>query len=282
MNIKESESNAIPVTSLHAAHKAYLTLLEKSAVKGQSWCIVHSAKVPPLADKWSGTALGLKSRFPQMTFSVISRRSSFISSPSLNKILQESHDTQKIQTTFDSTLENLPKRDLYLYLPNHQPLDLFAPLANSKTGFVNVDRHTLQHKRYANVFALGSAASLNVPTSIVSCALQANILVENMLTYARTPEAPYLPALYNGATQLSFVKDLSSMWHFKFQYDSTLVKQGPRYMFGWNHTKDHWSSAMYVTSILPRLYWYGVVKGIWFGPTWFWRPKYEIHRSDRI
>jgi sulfide:quinone oxidoreductase len=55
--------------------------------------------------------------------------------------------------------------------------------ARSRTaaGWVDVHKHTLQHVRYPDVFALGDASSL--PTSRTGAAIrkQAPVLVENLL-----------------------------------------------------------------------------------------------------
>ncbi|MCK9521073.1 MAG: NAD(P)/FAD-dependent oxidoreductase, partial [Dehalococcoidia bacterium] len=55
-----------------------------------------------------------------------------------------------------------------------------SPLANGD-GWVDVDKHTLRHTRYANVFGLGDASSL--PTSKTGAAVrkQAPVLVKNLV-----------------------------------------------------------------------------------------------------
>ena len=55
-----------------------------------------------------------------------------------------------------------------------------SPLA-SETGWVEVDKHSLQHVRYPNIFSLGDASSL--PTSKTGAAVrkQAPVLVKNLM-----------------------------------------------------------------------------------------------------
>lgn len=55
-----------------------------------------------------------------------------------------------------------------------------SPLANAD-GWIDVHKHSLQHMRFPNIFALGDASSL--PTSRTGAAIrkQASVLVENLL-----------------------------------------------------------------------------------------------------
>jgi len=55
-----------------------------------------------------------------------------------------------------------------------------SPLA-AESGFVEVDKHTLQHVRFANVFSLGDVSGM--PNSKTAAAVrgQAPVLVANLL-----------------------------------------------------------------------------------------------------
>jgi sulfide:quinone oxidoreductase len=59
-----------------------------------------------------------------------------------------------------------------------------SPLANA-AGWVDVDKHTLQHTRYKNIFGAGDASSL--PTSRTGAAVrkQAPVVVGNLLAAMR-------------------------------------------------------------------------------------------------
>ncbi|MBE3564080.1 MAG: NAD(P)/FAD-dependent oxidoreductase [Hydrogenibacillus schlegelii] len=82
-----------------------------------------------------------------------------------------------------------------------------SPLA-SAAGWVDVDKHTLQHTRHPNVFALGDVA--DGPTSKTGAAIrkQAPVLVENVLHFLRGEP---LTACYNGYSSCPFVTGIGRL-----------------------------------------------------------------------
>jgi sulfide:quinone oxidoreductase len=127
-----------------------------------------------------------------------------------------------------------------------------SPLANAD-GWVDVDRATLQHTRYANVFALGDASSL--PTSKTGAAIrkQAPVLVKNLLAaIAKKP----LPASYDGYTACPLVTGYGKLVMAEFDYNLT-----PRETFRIDQSKERRSMYLFKQYVLPALYWRGIMKG---------------------
>lgn len=127
-----------------------------------------------------------------------------------------------------------------------------SPLANAD-GWVEVDKVTLQHPRYANVFALGDASSL--PTSKTGAAVrkQAPVLVKNLL--AAMAEKP-LPASYDGYTACPLVTGYGKLVMAEFDYNLT-----PRETFRIDQSKERRSMYLFKQYVLPALYWRGIMKG---------------------
>jgi sulfide:quinone oxidoreductase len=127
-----------------------------------------------------------------------------------------------------------------------------SPLANDH-GWCEVDKHTLRHPRYRDVFALGDAAGL--PTSKTGAAIrkQAPVLVRNLLESirGRTPDASY-----DGYTSCPLVTGYGRMVLAEFDYDSK-----PRESFPFDQSKERYSMWLLKTQVLPRLYWYGMLRG---------------------
>lgn len=127
-----------------------------------------------------------------------------------------------------------------------------SPLANSD-GWVEVDRDTLQHKRFANVFSLGDCSSL--PTSKTGAAVrkQAPVIVKNLRA---AMNGQPLTAKYDGYTSCPVVTGYGSLILAEFDYDHK-----PAETFPFDQSKERWSMWLLKKYVLPLLYWKGMLKG---------------------
>jgi sulfide:quinone oxidoreductase len=120
-------------------------------------------------------------------------------------------------------------------------------------GWVDVDKYTLQHTRYPNVFSLGDAS--NLPTSKTAAAIrkQAPVLVENLFA---TMAGEHAESRYDGYTSCPLVTGYDSLILAEFDYD----KQ-PAETFPFNQAQERFSMMMLKKHALPNLYWHGMLKG---------------------
>lgn len=127
-----------------------------------------------------------------------------------------------------------------------------SPLANAD-GWVDVDKETLRHVRYPNVFSLGDASSL--PTSKTGAAVrgQAPILVANLLAALR---GEALPASYDGYTSCPLVTGYGKLIMAEFDYD-----KNPEETFPVDQRKERYSMYLVKKWLLPFMYWHGMLKG---------------------
>ncbi len=127
-----------------------------------------------------------------------------------------------------------------------------SPLAN-EAGWVDVDKVTLQHKRYPNIFALGDASGL--PTSKTGAAIrkQAPVLVANLLAYRS--DRP-LTVRYDGYTSCPLVTRRGRLILAEFDYDLK-----PKESFPFNQAKERYSMWLLKRYLLPALYWHGMLRG---------------------
>lgn len=144
--------------------------------------------------------------------------------------------------------------DILHVTPPMGPPDFIArsPLADH-AGWVDVDKYTLQHVRYANVFGLGDSSSL--PTSKTGAAIrkQAPVVVKNLRSLmAGRP----LTAKYNGYTSCPVVTGYGKMVLAEFDYD-----KNPAESFPFNQAKERWTMWLFKKYFLPLMYWYGMLKG---------------------
>jgi sulfide:quinone oxidoreductase len=116
-----------------------------------------------------------------------------------------------------------------------------------------VDRITLQHTRYANIFSLGDSSGL--PTSKTGAAIrkQAPVLVDNLLA---AMAGQSLQASYNGYTSCPLVTGYGKLVLAEFDYDGK-----PQETFPFDQSKERWSMYMLKRYILPWMYWTKILPG---------------------
>lgn len=127
-----------------------------------------------------------------------------------------------------------------------------SPLANA-AGWIDVDKNTLQHVRYANIFGLGDASSL--PTSRTGAAIrkQAPILVANLLALINNKS---MVASYNGYTSCPIVTAYGKLVLAEFDYNNKPIETFP-----FDQSKERWSMYQLKRKILPWLYWNEILPG---------------------
>lgn len=128
-----------------------------------------------------------------------------------------------------------------------------SPLAG-EGGWVEVDRATLRHPRYPNVFSLGDASSL--PTSKTGAAVrgQAPVLVENLLATIAGGEPT---AAYDGYTACPLVTGYGRLVMAEFDYDLNPTPTFPLI----DSAKERWSMYQLKRYLLPQFYWHGMLRG---------------------
>lgn len=127
-----------------------------------------------------------------------------------------------------------------------------SPLANS-AGWVDVNKYSLQHMLYSNIFSLGDAAGL--PTSKTGAAIrkQAPVLVENLIAVMNGQPSV---AQYNGYTSCPLLTGYGKLVLAEFDYENT-----PQETFPFDQSKERWSMYALKKYILPWLYWAKILPG---------------------
>ncbi len=127
-----------------------------------------------------------------------------------------------------------------------------SPLANA-AGWVDVDKNTLQHLRYNNVFSLGDAAGLPISKTGAAIRKQAPVVVANLLDMmAGRP----FTAAYLGYTSCPLVTGYGKLVLAEFDYDNI-----PMETFPFDQSKERWSMYQLKKQVLPRMYWGAILKG---------------------
>jgi len=131
-----------------------------------------------------------------------------------------------------------------------------SPLsAGDAAGYVEVDKHTMQHVRYPNVFGLGDAGS--TPNSKTGAAIrkQAPVVVDNVDAFLNNGP---LRASYDGYSSCPIVTSSHSMLLAEFDYDLNLEPTFPLL----NPTTPHRAYWYLKKYGLPFMYWNLMLKGL--------------------
>lgn len=131
-----------------------------------------------------------------------------------------------------------------------------SPLSTGDAGgYVDIDKHTMQHVRYPNVFSLGDAGSS--PNSKTGAAIrkQAPVVVANIEAYLARRQ---LQACYNGYGSCPIVTSSRAMLLAEFDYDLNITPSLPLL----DPTKPHRSYWYLKKYGLPFMYWNLMLKGL--------------------
>ena len=127
-----------------------------------------------------------------------------------------------------------------------------SPLAGPG-GWLELDKHTLQHPRWPNVFGLGDASSL--PTSKTGAAVraQSKVVAENLqaLLAGREPAARY-----DGYTACPIITGYRRLILAEFDYDLQ-----PQETFPFDQSKERYSMWLLKKHGLPAFYWHRMLRG---------------------
>lgn len=171
-----------------------------------------------------------------------------------NLVEIRSGSKEAVYRHMDTDEEIVIKYDMIHVTPPMSAPDFVSSseLAN-EAGWVDVDKHTLQHTRFANVYALGDASSL--PTSKTGAAIrkQAPVLVANLLSAMKQQPAT---ASYDGYTSCPVVTGYDSLVLAEFDYSGQ-----PAETFPFDQSQERFSMFMLKKFGLPALYWHGMLRG---------------------
>lgn len=182
--------------------------------------------------------------------------------------LKANHNLKEIkgdrqEAVFDVTTDGGVEEVTIKYDMIHVTPPMSAPdfIKNSKLagtegaskGWVDVDKYTLQHTVYPNVFSLGDASSL--PTSKTAAAIrsEAPVLVQNLLSVMASKS---LDKQYDGYACCPLITGYGKVILAEFDYDKK-----PMPSFPLDPTKERYSMWLLKKYGLPFLYWNRMLKG---------------------
>jgi sulfide:quinone oxidoreductase len=159
--------------------------------------------------------------------------------------------------TNDVIIGKSMKYDLLHVVPPQSAPDFVkqSELADASTplGWVEVNKHTFQHTRFANVFSCGDVC--NAPASRTGAAIrkQAPVMVDHILAFLNGTQAT---SSYDGYSACPIPTSYGRLMLAEFDYNNK-----PTMTFPINQAKPRRSMWLLKKYILPWLYWHRILQG---------------------
>ncbi|XP_022442892.1 sulfide:quinone oxidoreductase, mitochondrial isoform X2 [Monodon monoceros] len=179
----------------------------------------------------------------------------------------------------EAVFENLDKPgetqvisyDMLHVTPPMSPPDVLktSPVADA-AGWVDVDKDTLQHKRYPNVFGIGDCTNLPTSKTAAAVAAQSGIL-DRTISLIMKNQTPVKK--YDGYTSCPLVTGYNRVILAEFDYNAQ-----PLETFPFDQSKERLSMYLMKADMMPFLYWNVMLRGYWGGPA-FLRKLFHLGRS---
>lgn len=138
-----------------------------------------------------------------------------------------------------------------------------SPLAD-QAGYVDVDKVTLRHARYPNVFGLGDGASTPNAKTAAAVRKQAPIVAVNALAVLDGREPT---ARYDGYGSCPLTVEKGKILLAEFGYEGRLLPSFPKLLI--DPEKPSRLAWLLKSEVLPWIYWNGMLKG----REWLVRPQ---------
>ncbi|KAF9959141.1 hypothetical protein BGZ72_010270 [Mortierella alpina] len=160
------------------------------------------------------------------------------------------------------TTLTLPYDFLHVTPPMGPPDFVKSSLLSNADGWVDVDKDTLRHNKFANVYALGDCSSLPTSKTAAAIAAQSAVLKNNLLGDIFGDKEV---AKYDGYTSCPLVTGSDKLILAEF---SGYTGQ-PQETFPFDQSKERYSTYFLTKEVIPEIYWKYMVKGSWDGPAKF-------------
>ncbi len=127
-----------------------------------------------------------------------------------------------------------------------------SPLVN-EAGWVDVDKYTLRHNKYPNIFGIGDATSTPNAKTGAAVRKQAPVLVKNLLAVMKNRK---LTGTYNGYGSCPLVTGVGKLILAEFDYNNE-----PQESFPFDQARERFSMYQLKKRVLPWMYWNKILKG---------------------
>ncbi|XP_054287912.1 sulfide:quinone oxidoreductase, mitochondrial-like [Macrosteles quadrilineatus] len=166
---------------------------------------------------------------------------------------------RNIDLPYPSDVEIVEFEMLHAVPPMSAPAVLKkTPQLTDGEGFLSIDKETLRHIKFKNIFGVGDCTNLPTAKTAAAVSVQVGVLGRNLAAVMKNKEPT---SKYNGYSSCPLVTSLNRGILAEFDYDSQ-----PLESFPFDQGKERYMSFLLKKDIMPMLYWHGLLKGRWNGP----------------
>ncbi|XP_067003307.2 sulfide:quinone oxidoreductase, mitochondrial isoform X2 [Anabrus simplex] len=127
------------------------------------------------------------------------------------------------------------------------------------TGFLEINKNTLQHLRFPNVFGIGDCTNLPTSKTAAAAAAQCGVLRESLSAALAGRDVPDVK--YNGYTSCPLVTGYGRCILAEFDYNLQ-----PMETFPVDQGVERYSMYAMKAYAMPHVYWHLLLNGYWEGP----------------
>jgi sulfide:quinone oxidoreductase len=170
------------------------------------------------------------------------------------------HNHHDVQTSEENGLVGIHFDMLHLAPPQTAPDFIRNSNLVNDAGWVEVDKGTLQHKRFNNIFSLGDVAALPTAKTGAAVRKQVPVVIENISRLMASQAVS--DKTYNGYSSCPLVTGYGKMVLAEFDYDSNFTPDPKlKQMFISDSSKEDRRLWWLKKYMLPYLYWNKMMKG---------------------
>ncbi|MGB3750476.1 MAG: FAD/NAD(P)-binding oxidoreductase [Arcobacteraceae bacterium] len=133
----------------------------------------------------------------------------------------EENIKQKIHTTVEKEFDFI-----HVTPPMKAPDEIGNSKLGSSKGWVPVNKETMQHVKYPNVFALGDIAAVPMGKTGGSARQQYKVVVNNVISMMEKGEIPATNLKYDGYTVCPLITDIGTVMLAEFNWESKELGSG--------------------------------------------------------
>lgn len=162
-------------------------------------------------------------------------------------------DLEKYLTVKKSALVKIPYDFLHITPPMRAVKEIRLSALSDESGWLNVNKKTLQHNKYPNIFSLGDTISAPMGKTAASIKEQYKVLVDNLISFMEGKE---LKAKYDGYTAHPMITEIGKVMLMEYNWTKNSTPTFPL-----NSAIDRYIWWLVTVYLLKPLNQYGLLNG---------------------